>query len=362
MSDPLAGLDDIPWRDLRHAYGAATDTPGLLRRVAKGSGDDDTWAAHFSSLAHQGTVYSASAVAAPFLIALTHSARGRDLQEVLALLEPIAVGGAGDGPRRRRAFEPRTRVSIATSNSLVMRMRTFALLLPKSSRAFRSALAVLERPSRPLSPPKRIPPRVSPSLRSTSGLPPTTIPTFESDSAHSWTTQTSQALPSLLSGWRRVGRRERGFAQVVRPTRPRAREPPGHPPRGGHDGDPTRPAPEPPRTVFRGTVVRSTQAENRAGAFDLGHSILWLAFHRRLGGPGRKPRPFVFVESTRFPMPCGTGGGHLMDLERIPRQVHWRDARDRPPGAEWTCLPYLETWDSHGLDTGASLPRASLEE
>ncbi len=30
----LDGLDDVPWDRLHHAYGAASDVPGLLRELA----------------------------------------------------------------------------------------------------------------------------------------------------------------------------------------------------------------------------------------------------------------------------------------------------------------------------------------
>jgi len=61
MSDPLAGLEDCPWTELRHAYGPATDTPGLLRRVAQGHVDRETWHELLFPITHQGTVYPASA-------------------------------------------------------------------------------------------------------------------------------------------------------------------------------------------------------------------------------------------------------------------------------------------------------------
>ena len=37
----LAGVDNIPWQDLRHAYGPADDVPGLLRALALGSDEAD---------------------------------------------------------------------------------------------------------------------------------------------------------------------------------------------------------------------------------------------------------------------------------------------------------------------------------
>ncbi|MFE2911991.1 HEAT repeat domain-containing protein [Kitasatospora indigofera] len=69
---PLVGLDEIPWANLRHAYGSAEDVPVLLRALARPGEDsereerlDDLDAAVY----HQGgAVYSAGAAAVPFLV------------------------------------------------------------------------------------------------------------------------------------------------------------------------------------------------------------------------------------------------------------------------------------------------------
>src|SRR3954449_4706176 len=71
---PLDGLDEIPWADLRHAYGSAADVPGMLRGLARPGADSeraDLLDRLDSSIYHQGgAVYSAGAVAVPFLIEL----------------------------------------------------------------------------------------------------------------------------------------------------------------------------------------------------------------------------------------------------------------------------------------------------
>lgn len=65
----LCGLDEIPWADLEHAHGSAEDIPDLLRALADPFGDwDQTLDELFGdSLLHQGTCYSATAPALPFL-------------------------------------------------------------------------------------------------------------------------------------------------------------------------------------------------------------------------------------------------------------------------------------------------------
>jgi hypothetical protein len=65
----LSGLDEIPWDNLQHAHGPADDIPDLLRDLAGPFGDwhqtlDELFG---DDLLHQGTCYSATAPALPFL-------------------------------------------------------------------------------------------------------------------------------------------------------------------------------------------------------------------------------------------------------------------------------------------------------
>lgn len=90
----LEGLDQIDWSKLGHAYGEATDVPGLLRELA--SHDKEEREHAFSglcgSILHQGTVYEATAFAVPFLIELLKSADVLEKNEILILLAQIARG------------------------------------------------------------------------------------------------------------------------------------------------------------------------------------------------------------------------------------------------------------------------------
>ncbi len=64
-------LDSPLWGELRHAYGVASDTPALLRQLQSlpaCSGENEPWFSLWSSLAHQGNVYSASFAAVPHVI------------------------------------------------------------------------------------------------------------------------------------------------------------------------------------------------------------------------------------------------------------------------------------------------------
>ena len=73
------GLDEIRWDELTHAYGNASDVPGLLRQLA--ASDPATVSpalgALFGNIWHQGTVYQATAPAVPFLLELVADPAGR---------------------------------------------------------------------------------------------------------------------------------------------------------------------------------------------------------------------------------------------------------------------------------------------
>ncbi|MEV8432962.1 hypothetical protein [Streptomyces chartreusis] len=90
LADVLAGLDDRPWGDVEHAYGSAEDVPAVLRALA----DDDPETAGaalnelYGNIWHQGTVYTATVEAVPFLARL--AAAGYRSADVLVLLGSIA--------------------------------------------------------------------------------------------------------------------------------------------------------------------------------------------------------------------------------------------------------------------------------
>jgi hypothetical protein len=74
-------LDDPRWGQLSHAYGPAVDTPSLLRQLADKTGQhqdyaDEPWFTLWSSLCHQGDVYSASYAATPHIVQIALSAQG----------------------------------------------------------------------------------------------------------------------------------------------------------------------------------------------------------------------------------------------------------------------------------------------
>ena len=64
----MLSLESLRWSELQHAYGQASDIPALLKQltdVPDSSDDKEPWFTLWSSLAHQGDVYSASFAAVP---------------------------------------------------------------------------------------------------------------------------------------------------------------------------------------------------------------------------------------------------------------------------------------------------------
>ncbi|MGV9269519.1 hypothetical protein ACWDRR_33200 [Kitasatospora sp. NPDC003701] len=91
--DVLAGLGDIDWAALGHAYGGAEDVPGELRAAC---GEDEerrdrAFERLFNSICHQGTRYSASPYAVPFLARIAVAGPAGARTEALMLLLRLAV-------------------------------------------------------------------------------------------------------------------------------------------------------------------------------------------------------------------------------------------------------------------------------
>lgn len=95
-NSPLTGLDVIDWANLGHAYGSASDVPTLLHAVASGSDEARRQALWqlWGNIHHQGTVYSASAPAVPFLARLAGTASIPDVDraQLVALIAAISSG------------------------------------------------------------------------------------------------------------------------------------------------------------------------------------------------------------------------------------------------------------------------------
>jgi hypothetical protein len=92
----LETLEEIPWRDLNHAYGPAVDVPDLIRAVAFGDGEARAraWNELYGNLWHQGTVYEASSHAIPFLLEIAAKDTAPDLHDVIVYLTCLARGSS----------------------------------------------------------------------------------------------------------------------------------------------------------------------------------------------------------------------------------------------------------------------------
>lgn len=94
----LAGLDDVEWDELEHAYGTAEDVPDRLRALATGDEDARRDARYWlsGSIHHQGTIYSATAPAVPFLVRLACDPATNDRAWIVRFLADLAVSSPED--------------------------------------------------------------------------------------------------------------------------------------------------------------------------------------------------------------------------------------------------------------------------
>lgn len=94
----FAGLDDIGWESLRHAYGSAEDVPGWVRGLVDSDPvvREESLDAMYGAVHHQGDVYDSTVAAVPYLVeALTvPGLPGRE--GIAGLLASIA--GPGEWP------------------------------------------------------------------------------------------------------------------------------------------------------------------------------------------------------------------------------------------------------------------------
>ncbi|MFD7105724.1 hypothetical protein [Streptomyces celluloflavus] len=88
------------WSQLSHAYGSAEDIPALLGRISR-EPKPELWSDLWSALCHQGSVYSASFAALPWLADVAGGDDREQAVNALALAGAIMAGaeqrhGAGD--------------------------------------------------------------------------------------------------------------------------------------------------------------------------------------------------------------------------------------------------------------------------
>ncbi|MFG2053104.1 hypothetical protein ACGFI9_03650 [Micromonospora sp. NPDC048930] len=98
QTDPLAGLDQVPWESLHHAYGPAVDVQDQLRalRSAEAPVRRRALSELFGNVYHQGTRWRASCHVVPFLVALADDPDTPDRAAVADLLRSVVVGDRRD--------------------------------------------------------------------------------------------------------------------------------------------------------------------------------------------------------------------------------------------------------------------------
>jgi HEAT repeat protein len=88
----LEGLEAVNWAALGHAYGSAEDVPEWLRALRSPAPEVRQWAHEDWNIVHQGTRYSATAPAVPFLVELATAPDTPDRAWLVNLLAYAAVG------------------------------------------------------------------------------------------------------------------------------------------------------------------------------------------------------------------------------------------------------------------------------
>ena len=91
---PLAGIDDVDWRRLRHAYGSATDVPPLLRALRSADQEvrNQAWYELYGNIYHERSVYQATVHAVPYLLALLADESTPDRPGLLQYLLDLSLG------------------------------------------------------------------------------------------------------------------------------------------------------------------------------------------------------------------------------------------------------------------------------
>lgn len=92
----LETLNSVPWGELEHAYGKASDVPDLLRALASPEQKiyEDAINNLWSSVTHQGTVYSSTAYVVPFFCELLEAPEVQNKPALFYYLTKIAHGAS----------------------------------------------------------------------------------------------------------------------------------------------------------------------------------------------------------------------------------------------------------------------------
>ena len=102
----LAGIEQVDWRSLHHAYGPAVDLPLWLRLLLAEDQDvrNDALDYLYNTILHQGSLYPASAAAAPFLLRILAEPDPPGKTGLLYLLADLASSQAAQQDNEAKAL------------------------------------------------------------------------------------------------------------------------------------------------------------------------------------------------------------------------------------------------------------------
>jgi hypothetical protein len=94
----LAGLDNINWSQLHHAFGSASEVPNWIRALLSEDRQMREKAIYelYENLLHQGSVYEASFYALPFLLELLKFSTSPDKADFAVLLADMGNNSGSD--------------------------------------------------------------------------------------------------------------------------------------------------------------------------------------------------------------------------------------------------------------------------
>lgn len=108
----MIALDSPRWNELKHAYGSAKDTPGLIKAIAKSDPaamkkHPHPWSDVYGSLCHQYSYYPATYAAIPHLVSIAENSDLDTRLQVLILCGTIKAKGVQEGgPVPQDLIEP----------------------------------------------------------------------------------------------------------------------------------------------------------------------------------------------------------------------------------------------------------------
>ncbi|MFG3406247.1 hypothetical protein [Streptomyces sp. NPDC048142] len=119
MGTVLGAMRNVRWHELQHAYGSASQVPGVLSRIAWGDAPTSEEALHdLERWIGTPPVFDSTAATVPFLWELAATETVRDRAGVLDLLATILTAGNTEHPAWTRAAHDAVAAGRATAGRL----------------------------------------------------------------------------------------------------------------------------------------------------------------------------------------------------------------------------------------------------